>query len=95
MAAQLAMSCDIHQPEECPDFIVGYFQSTRDFGLRIHDGGTSMILIDFCPWCRTQLRPDSRSQLVRAGRLTAEALPEGVRPRGKGGSAMPGRRIEV
>jgi hypothetical protein len=25
------------------------------YGIPIHDGGTSMILINYCPWCGTKL----------------------------------------
>ena len=96
MAAQLAVARDVPDPASDPDSLIGYFGSTGDYGIRIHDGGTSMIVIDFCPWCRTRLRPKDRSALVRSGRLTSEALAPGQRPRSRKlpGGAMPGRRIE-
>ncbi|MEQ6124647.1 hypothetical protein AAON49_10630 [Pseudotenacibaculum sp. MALMAid0570] len=28
------------------------------FGIPIHDGGTSVIEINFCPWCGTNLKKD-------------------------------------
>src|SRR5437773_3494423 len=97
MAAQLSVRCDVHEPAECPDILIGYFSTTRDYGLRVHDGGSSMILIDFCPWCRSLLRPADRGPLVRSRRLTEEALRadwEGERRKQRGGP-VPGRRIEV
>ena len=97
MAAQLDVKCDQHAPEDCPDVLIGYFSSTGDYGLRVHDGGSSMVIVDFRPWCGTKLRPTTRGPLVRSKRLTREALPEGVQPRTpkRPGGALPGRRIEV
>jgi len=69
MAAQLSVTCDVHETSECPDILIGYFSTTGDYGLRVHDGGSSMILIDFCPWCRRRLRPPDRGPLVRSRRL--------------------------
>ena len=97
MAAQLHLTCEDHPSlEDCPDSIIGFFASTGDYGLRIHDGGSSLLIIDFCPWCRTSLRPLKRGALVRSKRLTREALPDGLAPRTRKlpGGAMPGRRIE-
>jgi hypothetical protein len=97
MAAQLSITCDVHEANECPDILIGYFSTTRDYGLRVHDGGSSMILIDFCPWCRSRLRPLSRGALVRSRRLTEEALQEDLQRlrRKQRGGPVPGRRIEV
>src|SRR5713226_3399105 len=96
MGAQLAIGRDVPEPENDADSLIGYFRSTGDYGIRIHDSGSSMIVIDFCPWCRTRLRPKERGALVRAGRLTTEALAPGVKPRSRRlpGGSMPGRRIE-
>jgi hypothetical protein len=96
MAAQLAVTCEIHELEDCPDSVIGHWRKSGEYGLRIHDGGASMILIDYCPWCRTRLRPKSRGPLVTAGRFGREALPEGIplaRVPRRGGP-VPGRRIE-
>jgi len=30
----------------------------NEYGLIVHDGGSSSITIEFCPWCGTQL-PES------------------------------------
>ena len=53
MGAQLAIARDLPNSEDDADSLIGYFRSTGDYGIRIHDGGSSMIVIDFCPWCRT------------------------------------------
>jgi hypothetical protein len=51
MRAQLNHTCEQHPgPSDCPDALVGLFEDGRA-GLIVHDGGPSMILIAYCPWC--------------------------------------------
>jgi hypothetical protein len=38
-----------------------YCEKFDEYGLKIIDGGTSSILIDFCPWCGQKL-PDSKRE---------------------------------
>jgi hypothetical protein len=38
-----------------PDAIVRFHKKTKDYGIPVHDGGSSFIEIDFCPWCGTKL----------------------------------------
>jgi hypothetical protein len=38
-----------------PDAIVRFHKKTKDYGIPIHDGGSSFIEIEFCPWCGTKL----------------------------------------
>ena len=48
--------CDIHPNIfECPDNIICFNEEKEVHGVIIHDGGTSFILIDFCPWCGKRL----------------------------------------
>lgn len=48
--------CDIHSdPFECPDKILIFDNKDNDYGLIIHDGGSSNIAINFCPWCSSKL----------------------------------------
>jgi len=48
--------CEIHEnPFECPDKIIIFYEQNYDYGLIIHDGGKSIISIDFCPWCGSKL----------------------------------------
>lgn len=37
-----------------PDVIINKWDEGL-FGIPIHDGGTSMVLINYCPWCGTKL----------------------------------------
>jgi Domain of unknown function (DUF6980) len=56
MSAQLSWHCDHHpHPQECPDALVGYFPGSGRFGLYVHDGGSSFVEIQFCPWCGYRL----------------------------------------
>ncbi|WP_460304199.1 DUF6980 family protein [Actinocorallia aurea] len=48
--------CDAHpDPYDCPDTLVA-FTAEHEYGLIIHDGGSSYIEIAFCPWCGRRLR---------------------------------------
>lgn len=60
MAHQVAGRCDRHDdPFECPDALVTFDARFQEYGLIIHDGGTSAVGITFCPWCGSRL-PASR-----------------------------------
>jgi hypothetical protein len=51
--------CDQHPNRfDCPDCLVQYSHRLREYGLIVHDGGSSVIRIRFCPGCGTQL-PES------------------------------------
>jgi len=57
MQANAESVCHLHPNRfDCPDALVNYDEAERDFGLIIHDGGSSTIAIAFCPWCGTKLR---------------------------------------
>ena len=56
MCAQLAWKCDKHRmPEDCPDALVQFAASSSEYGLYVHDGGSAVVGISFCPWCGTKL----------------------------------------
>ena len=48
-----------HAPSECPDVLIAYVAKFDEFGIRVHDGGSSIVSIAFCPWCGTRL-PESK-----------------------------------
>ncbi len=53
--------CEQHtdNPMDCPDQLI-YFTKTAEVpGIRIHDGGSSFVVIAFCPWCGSRLMEDS------------------------------------
>ena len=57
MAEDLQRVCR-HHPDrhDCPDALVARVRG--GFGLIVHDGGSSVIEIAFCPWCGTRLATD-------------------------------------
>ncbi|WP_425594845.1 DUF6980 family protein [Qipengyuania aestuarii] len=49
--------CDRHEDRfECPDALIHCSEAQDRYGLIIHDGGTSIIRISYCPWCATKLQ---------------------------------------
>ncbi len=53
-------TCSLHSnPFECPDSLVYYSVKFDEYSLIIHDGGSSSVDIEYCPWCGTKL-PESK-----------------------------------
>ena len=48
--------CILHNndPWECPDIALATYLDGR-IGIPVRDGGRSMVVLDFCPWCRAAL----------------------------------------
>jgi len=66
MAQDQSRACPHHsQRHECPDALVAYSSRTDEYGLYIHDGGSSVMGIGFCPWCGTDLRRSAAAKLVQ------------------------------
>ena len=56
MQEQAELSCSVHAaPEDCRDALISYSDKFREYGLFIHDGGSSSQAINFCPWCGSKL----------------------------------------
>jgi len=64
MREQLALACPSHGDTDCPDVLLSYSSRFDEYGLRIHDGGSSSVVISFCPWCGTRL-PSRRDEWFR------------------------------
>jgi hypothetical protein len=59
MRGEVERRCEQHPDRyDCPDFLIQYSPKLREYGLIVHDGGCSSILIAFCPWCGAKL-PES------------------------------------
>jgi hypothetical protein len=58
--------CDVHADTwECPDTTL--VRTTDGFGIPVRDGGTSMIRIQFCPWCGISLSGPKTAEPGAAG----------------------------
>ncbi len=63
MTSNVEFKCDTHSDEfSCPDALISYSEKFDEYGLIIHDGGSSGIGIYFCPWCGTKLPESQRSR---------------------------------
>lgn len=68
MRVHVELSCDQHSdPMECPDCVVIYVAETQEYGLPVRDGGSSYILIEFCPWCGRELASTSQTESQNKG----------------------------
>jgi len=60
MTAAVTHACDQHKtPYDCPDNLIGYDHAYDEYGIIVHDGGPSSVLIRHCPWCGKAL-PESK-----------------------------------
>jgi len=56
MRANVENGCDEHSDRfDCPDCLLHYSGDQESYGLIIHDGGSSVVTISYCPWCATKL----------------------------------------
>jgi hypothetical protein len=63
MSQAVECLCDQHSNRfDCPDCLVNYLPKFREYGLIVHDGGTSCVRIRFCPWCGSTLPESLRKQ---------------------------------
>ena len=60
MAVRVTSVCERHTDRhDCPEALVLYNPRFDEYGIPIRDGGSSVAVIRFCPWCGIQL-PESR-----------------------------------
>jgi hypothetical protein len=56
MTDAVSLTCEQHEDRfECADCLMHYAESTGEYGIIIHDGGSSFVTIQYCPWCGQQL----------------------------------------
>jgi hypothetical protein len=61
MEEGLKFDCSQHSDVfGCPDSLVYYSVHSNEYGLIVHDGGTSYIGIAYCPWCGAKLPGSKR-----------------------------------
>jgi len=58
MKSQVELVCKDHPNlSDCPDSLIYKAKDKNYFGIRIHDGGSSSIEINYCPWCGSPVKP--------------------------------------
>ena len=63
MDAALDHGCREHDdPFACPDALVIHHAPFGEWGLIVHDGGPSYVLISHCPWCGADLGASRRDE---------------------------------
>jgi len=60
MSEVVEYECDQQSnPFDCPDCLVAYTPKFDEYGIIVHDGGSSSVGINFCPFCGAKL-PESK-----------------------------------
>lgn len=63
MESAVESECKQHTDRwDCPDALVSYSAKFDEYGLIVHDGGSSSISIDYCPWCGSKLPVSQRDR---------------------------------
>lgn len=63
MNRQVGLRCEVHaDPFACPDALVRFVPRFQEYGLVVHDGGTSHVGITYCPWCGSRLPASQRDR---------------------------------
>jgi len=59
---QVTTICPDHpDPCDCPDILISYSPRFDEYSIAVRDGGTSAVVIRYCPWCGVRL-PESKRQ---------------------------------
>jgi len=70
------------------DHVVYFWEEFTEYLIPIHDGGSSGVLIRYCPWCGTELPDSERDEVL--------GVPESERTEDEfAGDGDPGRRIRI
>ncbi len=63
MEEQINYKCPVHTDAfDCPHNLINYTPIFDEYGIIIHDGGTSVMVINFCPWCGSKLPGSKRDR---------------------------------
>lgn len=57
------LSCVMHDKYECPDVLIDRHKDGK-MGIIIHDDGTSMMVINYCPWCGSKINKRKKNKNV-------------------------------
>jgi hypothetical protein len=60
MEHDLDQTCDLHPDRfDCADALIGIVNG--EYGIIVHDGGSSVVRIAYCPWCGSKLPTEEGS----------------------------------
>lgn len=63
MEIVIKLNCKQHRDEyECPDALIKYHEKFDEYGIIIHDGGTAISTINYCPYCGYHLPQSKRDR---------------------------------
>ena len=63
IAYRVTQKCDDHDdPLDCPDTLIAYWPKFDEYGLVVHDGTRSVVVIEHCPWCGVKLAESKRNR---------------------------------
>jgi hypothetical protein len=63
MKSAVESECEQHAERwDCQDALVSYSAKFDEYGIIVHDGGSSSISIDYCPWCASKLPESQRDR---------------------------------
>jgi hypothetical protein len=52
-------------PFDCPDALIYYDAKVDRYGIIVHDGGQSYVVIRVCPWCGGKLPKDKVKERLK------------------------------
>jgi len=52
------LDSSLDDPFDDPDVIIWQYESSGEYGIPVRDGGSSIIVINHCPWCGVSLQND-------------------------------------
>ena len=56
MTEMVTSACAQHPDRfDCPDALIHFSPRRGEYGIIVHDGGSSFVSIVFCPWCGASL----------------------------------------
>jgi hypothetical protein len=62
LRSQVEHTCKQHRdPFNCPDHLIQYSSRFDEYGIVVHDGGSSYVVIRYCPWCGSCM-PESKRE---------------------------------
>ena len=72
MVDAITSTCDQHPDRfDCPDALLDYNPRFREYGLIVHDCGTAVAVIDYCPGCGAKLPVSLRDEWLSSSTNSA------------------------